>query len=189
MIYVLIAVIIIGLIYFISLYNMLVSRRNGITYASASINALLKKRFDLIPNLVSSVKEYMGYEKGVLNQLTELRTQFKNTDFGKLNAGEADRLDKMSAGLLKSIFVSMENYPDLKASENVLQLQAALNEVEEQLSAARRAFNASVMEYNNMVIQFPSSIIAGMFNFTFRESFTVSEEEGKPVNVGNLFKQ
>lgn len=178
-------IIFIAIVVVISLYNTLISRRNGVKYAFASIDALLKKRFDLVPNLVSAAKEYMNYEKGVLNQLTELRTSFKP---GSMNPQELDSLDAQSRTLIRGIFAVAENYPDLKASQNVLQLQAALNEVEEQISAARRAFNAAVMEYNNSVNQFPSNIIANAFNFKPSDSFSIPEGERQNVDVKALFK-
>lgn len=172
-------------IFFISLYNSLISRKNAVQYSFASIDALIKKRFDLIPNLVSAAKEYMNYEKNVLNQLTQMRTQFKP---GSMTPQELDSIDTQSKALIKGIFATAENYPDLKASQNVLQLQAALNEVEEQISAARRAFNASVMQYNNSVMEFPSSIVANMFNFKRMDSFSIPEGERQNVDVKKLFK-
>lgn len=177
-------IIIIAAIVLASLYNSLVSRRNAVQYAFASIDALLKKRFDLIPNLVSAVKEYMNYEKGLLDRLTQLRTQFKP---GTMTPAELDKMDSESGIIIKGIFATAENYPDLKANENMLQLQAALNEVEEQISAARRAFNAAVMEYNNAVMQFPSSIVANAFNFKYSESFSIPDGERQPVNIEKMF--
>ena len=171
---------------FIGLYNSLVSKRNAVKYCLSTIDALLKKRFDLIPNLVSSVKEYMDYEKSVLDQLTQLRTQFKP---GAMTPQELDNIDNQSKTLIRGIFATAENYPDLKASQNVLQLQAALNEVEEQIAAARRAFNASVMEYNNSVMQFPSNIVAGIFNFKQMDSFSIPEGERQNVDIKKLFKE
>ncbi|RZD19595.1 MAG: LemA family protein [Candidatus Acididesulfobacter diazotrophicus] len=178
-------IIVFAIIILIYSYNLLISRRNAVQYAFASIDALLKKRFDLIPNLVSSAKEYMNYEKYVLNQLTQMRTQFKA---GSLSPQELDSLDTQSNVLIKGIFATAENYPDLKASQNILQLQAALNEVEEQISAARRAFNAAVMEYNNAVNHFPSNIIANAYNFKFMDSFSIPEGERQKVDVKQLFK-
>ena len=169
----------------VSLYNTLISRRNGVKYAYSSIDTLLKKRFDLIPNLVSAAKEYMSYEKNLLNQLTELRTSFKP---GSMSPQELDSIDTQSKALIKGIFAVAENYPDLKASQNVLQLQAALNEVEEQISAARRAYNAAVMQYNNAVNQFPSNIIANSFNFKPSDSFSIPEGERQNVDVKALFR-
>jgi LemA protein len=186
LIWILLIIVFLAFIFFIYLYNSLISRKNAVQYAFASIDALLKKRFDLIPNLVSAAKEYMNYEKSVLNQLTQMRTQFKP---GSMTPQELDSLDSQSRALIRGIFAIAENYPDLKASQNVLQLQAALNEVEEQISAARRAFNAAVMEYNNAVMEFPSSIIANAFNFKFMDSFSIPEGERQNVDVKQLFKE
>ncbi|MHB1661197.1 MAG: LemA family protein [bacterium] len=180
------AIVFVLIVVAVSLYNSLVSKRNAVQYAFASIDALLKKRFDLIPNLVSAVKEYMNYEKNLLDKLTKLRTQFKP---GAMTPGELDKLDSESGYIIKGIFATAENYPDLKANENMLQLQAALNEVEEQISAARRAYNAAVMEYNNAVMQFPSSLIAGAYNFKYSESFSIPEGEKQPVDIKKMFAE
>lgn len=125
---IIIVVIVIFLLTVIWLYN-------SLNYALSSIDALLKKRYDLIPSLVSTVRQYMQYEKGLLNQLTEPRAR---AIIGDLSPIEREKLAEETGRLLKNIIAVAENYPDLKASHNFLQLQAALNEVEEQLSAARR---------------------------------------------------
>lgn len=182
---VLIVIVFIVLIAAISMYNTLVTRKNRVNYALSTIDALLKKRYDLIPNLVNTVKEYMKYEQNLLNQVTELRTKALS---GILSTAEKDSVESEIGKLLKNIVVVAENYPELKANANFLQLQAALNEIEEQISAARRAFNASVTEYNNAVKSFPTNVIAGMFNFKEFKWFEIPEEERKNVDVKELFK-
>ncbi len=178
---------VISLLIFISMiimYNTLVIRRNRVNYALSSIDALLKKRYDLIPNLVNTVKEYMKYEQSLLNQLTELRTKAVS---GTLSTQEKRAVDSEVEKLMRNIVVVAENYPELKASSNFLQLQAALNEVEEQLSAARRAFSASITEYNNAVKTFPTNIIALLMNFEELKWYEISEEERKYIDVKDLF--
>ena len=183
---ILIAVAIIIVLYLVSIYNSLIAKRNAVQYSFASIDALLKKRFDLIPNLVSAVKEYMKYEKNLLDRLTQMRAQFRP---GSMTPDELDSMDRESKRIIKGIFAVAENYPNLKASENMLQLQAALNEVEEQVSAARRAFNATVMMYNNAVQEFPSSIIANMYDFKYAESFSIPDGERQAVDVKKMFNE
>ncbi len=182
----LIGVVVLILIIFVALYNNLVSSKNATIYAYSSIDALLRKRFDLIPNLVHIAKEYMNYEKDLLDKLTQLRTQFKSN---AMSSAELGKLDVESRQLIKQVLVTAENYPDLKANQNMLQLQASLNEVEEQISAARRAFNASVMKYNNSIMQFPSNIVARLFNFKRLEPFSIPEEQKQPIDIKSMFNE
>jgi len=177
---------VVAILMYLALYNTLIAKKNQVTNVFGAIDALLKKRYDLIPNLVSSVKTYMEYEKGTLIQITELRARAVSE---KLTDDEKVDLDNKMSRLLGSIKVAVENYPDLKANQNFLQLQAALNEVEEQISAARRAYNASVTDYNNAVEMFPTNIVASIMNLTSKIVFEIPEEERKTVNVGEMFKK
>ncbi len=171
-------------IYFV-LYNRLVARKNQIDYAFGGIDALLKKRYDLIPNLVGAVKEYMQHERGLLERLTTLRTQAQARG---LPEGERMKLEGELSRTLRGFFAVAENYPNLRANENFLQLQAALNEVEEQISAARRAYNAAVMDWNNAVEMFPTNYLARQFRYARREMLQTPEGERAPVQVGQLFR-
>jgi LemA protein len=171
---------------YLVLYNTLIVKKNQVTNVFGAMDALLKKRYDLIPNLVSSVKTYMEYEKGTLTQITELRAKAVS---GNLSDEDKVDLENKMSKLLGSIKIAVENYPDLKANQNFLQLQAALNEVEEQISAARRAYNAVVTEYNNAVEMFPTNMVAGMMGLTQKKVFEIPEEERKAVNVGEMFKK
>ncbi|MCX5705506.1 MAG: LemA family protein [Candidatus Omnitrophica bacterium] len=171
---------------YLAFYNTMISKKNQVTNVFATIDALLKKRFDLIPNLISSCQTYMNYEKGTLTQITELRTKAIS---GNLSDDQKVDLENQMTKLLGGIKIAFENYPDLKASQNFLQLQAALNEVEEQISAARRAYNASVTDYNNAVEMFPTNMIASSMGLAQKKVFEVPEEERKNVNVGELFKK
>lgn len=175
--YVLLGVGIVALIVPIALYNLLISRRNQIRNIEASTDALLKKRYDLVPNLVETVKGYAKHEKEVFERVTQLRSEIM-IDTGGLAA--AAGLHNQLAAALGGILALAENYPDLKASDNFLHLQRSLMEIEEQISAARRAFNASVTSYNNVVETFPSNVIAGIFGFRSHAFFSID-----PVERGN----
>ncbi len=175
-----------GIIFIIivaSLYNTLIRKRNAIQYVLSSLDALLKKRCDLIPNLVSTVLKYMEYEKTLLDELTELRARAISPDLGLPQRTE---LDSKMGRLMKSIVLSAENYPQLKASSNLLHLQATLNEVEEQISAARRALSASITEYNNAVRVFPTNIMARLMGYQEYEWYRVSERERSLPDLKNL---
>ena len=177
------------LLYIIYLYNSLIARKNNIDYALGTIDALLKKRFDLIPNLVETTKAYMKHEREVLEKVVELRKMYADTDFKNTSTSEIDKInDEITKGL-KSIFAIVENYPTLKANENMLHLQKTLTEIEEQISAARRAYNAAVMEYNNMIEQFPSNIIAEHLNYKKRDYFNIPEEEKRNIQLKDMLQQ
>jgi LemA protein len=162
----------------IVLFNSLIGKKNQVEFAFASIDAQLKKRYDLIPNLVSSCEKYMGFEEKLLKDLTETRTK-------AISAVNDDKvaMDGKLSSQLRSVFAMAENYPDLKTVETFKLLQMSLNEVEEQLSASRRAFNAAVTEYNNAIQMFPSSIAAAMMGYRARAWFEAAPEEREPVKV------
>lgn len=162
------------------LYNSLIAKRNQVQNAFGSIDAFLKKRHDLIPNLVEAVKGYMQYEKGVLKELTELRAQARG---GALTTPAAVGVENRITSALGQVFAVVEQYPTLKASEPVMKLQAALNDNEEQIAAARRAYNAAVTDFNNAVEQFPSSLVASMMNLSRQTLFTAPDVERAPVAV------
>lgn len=170
---------------FILAYNRLISKRNEIENVLSSLDALLKKRYDLIPNLVATVKEYIKYEESLLNQLTELRVKALKQS---LSLQEKERIDKEISGVLRNIVMVAENYPDLKASQNFLQLQQALNEVEEQISAGRRALAAVITDYNTTIQSIPYNLIANMFNFKPVEWYRIDQEERQNPNIKELFK-
>ncbi|MFW5725947.1 MAG: LemA family protein [Bacteroidota bacterium] len=165
-------------------YNRLVRLRNMADKAFASIDAMAKKRYDLIPNLVATVSKYMEHERATLAEITEMRAKAVS---GNLSDNEKVDLDNKISRAMGGIMVAVENYPDLKANQNFLQLQGSLNEVEEQLSAARRAYNAAVTDYNNACQMFPSNVFAVIFNFKTKRLFEISELERQNVNVKTLF--
>lgn len=153
--------------------------------AFASVDVMLKKRDDLIPNLVETVKSYMKHEKSLLTELTELRAQAIS---GNISDDERIALENKITKGISGLMVAVENYPDLKASQNFLQLQAAWNEAEEQISAARRSFNAAVTSFNNKVETFPSNIMAGIMGYKRKQVFEIPDTERKNVNAKNLFE-
>jgi LemA protein len=168
----------------IILSNTLTYRRNQADNAFASVDVYLKKRFDLIPNLVAAVQQYMGHEKSVLTEITALRTEAMK---GGLSGEEIIEINNKMNSALRSINVVMENYPELKSNTNILQLQASLNEVEEQLSAARRTYNAAVLSFNNGVQLFPSNLIAAIRGLRTRSYLETPEPERNNVDVRGLF--
>lgn len=167
------------------LYNSLIGKKNQVEYAFGGMDVMLKKRYDLIPNLVSTVQQYATHEKELLEKVTALRAQALQDN---LSDDEKVALDNKISGTLGQIMVSVESYPELKANENFLQLQASLNEVEEQISAARRAYNAAVTDYNNGIEMFPTNIMAGMMNLKRKQVFEITEVERQNVNVSELFR-
>lgn len=177
------AVLLLALIIF-GMYNRLVGRRNAVETAFGSIDAMLKMRYDLIPNLVAAVKQYMLHETGTLTKVTELRAKAIG---GGLSTNEQVEVSNELSQTLRGLMVAVESYPQLRASENFQQLQGALNELEERLSASRRAFNASVLDYNNAVEMFPSNIMANMMGLQRRTMFAIPEAERQNVNVGQMF--
>jgi LemA protein len=180
-------IIIVGvlLIFLILGYNTLVGQRNQIDNAFAALDAMLKKRFDLIPNLVSTAKNYAQYEQSTLNQLVELRSKAIN---GELSKNESIELDNTFTQAARQLIVLSESYPELKASENYLQLQRALNETEEQISAARRNYNAVVTDYNDSVQKFPSNIVANAFAFKATPVLATPDFQRENIDVNQLFK-
>ena len=163
----------------IVLYNGLVRLQNQIDNAWAQIDVQLKRRFDLIPNLIETVKGYTKHEKGVLEGVTKARTAF----MGAESIEEKGKAANMLEGTLKTLFAVSENYPKLQANENFLQLQEELSGTESKIAYARQHYNDMILEYNNKVETVPSSIIAGAFGFKEKESYPVPEEERKNVKV------
>lgn len=170
----------------IMVYNGLIRKKNEVDNAFGGIDVQLKKRYDLIPNLVATVQQYASHEKELLEKVTQLRARAIG---GNLSNDEKVDIDNQISGALRSIMVSVENYPDLKASENFLNLQRSLNEVESQISAARRSYNAAVTDFNNGIETFPGNLMAGMMGLTRKQVFEIPETERQNVNVKDLFSQ
>ena len=166
------------------MYNALVGKKNQVDNSFASIDAMLKKRYDLIPNLVTAVKQYMKHEKGTLEEVTAMRTKALS---GNISPDEKVNLDNKITKAIGGIMVAVENYPDLKANQNFIQLQRSLTEIEEQVSAARRSYNASVTDFNNAIEMVPTNIIAGMMSYKRRQLFEIPETERANVKIDKLF--
>jgi LemA protein len=177
------AVVVILILWAISIYNGLVSRRNETKNSWSQIDVQLKRRYDLIPNLVETAKGYMKHERETLEAVVKAR----QTCVDLRNAGNIGELVKAEGALsqtLRSLFAVAENYPDLKANQNMLQLQEELTSTENRIGFARQAYNDAVMRYNNACEQFPGSVIAGMGGFKQAEFFEVeAAEERKTVKV------
>ena len=164
----------------IGIYNGLITLRNRADNAWAQVDVQLRRRYDLIPNLVETVKGYAAHEKETFQKVTEARSQ-------AINAGtvaEQGKAENMLTGALQSLFAVVESYPDLQANQNFLMLQEELAGTEGKISYARQFYNDTVMKFNTKQQVFPSNIIAGMFNFQEKEYFEIEEAEAKePVKV------
>jgi LemA protein len=164
-----------AVIYVIAVYNGLVVARNRTDEALSDIDTLLKRRYDLIPNLVETVKGYAKHESETLENVIRARNSAISAQ-GEGLAGRSSVENELS-GALKTIFALSEAYPDLKANQNFMSLQGELAATEDKLQASRRFHNSMVLSYNNKILMFPSSIIAGMFSFTKRDFFELDEAE------------
>ena len=160
-------------IYIVSLYNGLVTLRNRVKNAWSQIDVQLKRRTDLIPNLVETVKGYAGHEKNVFENVTKARSSLMNAT----TVQETAEANNQLTGTLKSLFAVAENYPELKASENFRELQQHLSDTEDKIAYSRQFYNDTVLMYNNKVQMFPSNLMANAFNFTEAEFFEVAESE------------
>ncbi len=165
---------------FISIYNMFITRRNRVDEAWSDIEVQMKRRYDLIPNLVETVKGYAAHERGLLENVTRARTEA----MGAHTLGQHKTAENALTDTLKSLFAVAENYPDLKADKNFLALQQELSDSENKIQAARRFYNSNVRDYNTLVESFPGNMIAAYFRFGKREFFDLEEEIArKPVKV------
>lgn len=165
-------------------YNNLISAKNGVENAFGSIDAMLKKRYDLIPNLVESVKVYMKHEKDTLTQVTELRTKALSAS---LPTEEKVAIENQLSAMLRKVMLTAESYPDLKSSEQFTLLQRSWNEAEEQISAARRAYNSAVTLYNNTIEKFPANLLASRIGFKRKQVFEITQAERENISAKSLF--
>lgn len=162
-------------------FNSLIRLRNRKQEALSDIDVQSKRRYDLIPNLIETVKGYAKQESGVLESVTKARTAAMNMGGGAIDKAKSE---DMLTGALKSLFAVSEAYPDLKSNANFLELQRELSDTENKMMASRRFFNSTVMDLNTKIESFPSNVIAGMFGFTKDQFFAVgSEAEKQPVKV------
>jgi len=175
MLWIILGIIIILIIFIIGVYNSLVTFRQRVKNAWSQIDVQLQRRFDLIPNLVESVKGYMEHESDVLTKVTELRTSWAKAS----TVSEKAELDNELSGALKTIMAVSENYPDLKANQNFSELQEELRNTENKISYSRQFYNDTVTRYNTKLELFPSNIIASMFHFTAETLFEVDSSEAR----------
>lgn len=178
---VVLAIVVVIVLVFVGIYNGLVTRRNRIDEAFAQIEVQLKRRHDLIPNLVQAVKGYMGFEQDVLTRVTEARASAVAA--GAQGPAQQAQAENMLTGALRSLFAVVENYPDLKANQNVMQLQEELTTTENQISFSRQHYNATVLDYNNTIQTIPSVLVAGPLGFAKREFFDAEPEAANVPNV------
>ena len=166
-------------LYLISGYNGLVNARNRVKNSYSQIDVQLKRRNDLIPNLVETVKGYASHEKEVFENVTKARSGLMNAS----NVKEVSQASNAVTQALGSLFAIAENYPELKANENFKELQLELKETEDKISYSRQFYNDAVLMYNNKCEQFPSNIIAGMFNFKEADFFEAKNEERQTPKI------
>ena len=170
-------------IFGIGIYNGLVMKKNQVAKSFSSVDVLLKKRWDLIPNLVAVVKNHMEFEQQTLAEITRLRSRAMS---GDISSEQRVDVENQISRTMGNIMALIENYPDLKSNEHVTQLLESLNESEEQISAARRFYNSAVTDYNNGLEMFPSNILASYMKYQSKELFVTPAEERNNVNVGEL---
>ena len=176
-----IGVIVVLVVLAIGIYNSLVQKRLRIDEAFAQIEVQLKRRHDLIPNLVNAVKGYMGFEQQVLTDVTNARAAAVAA--GAQGPAAQAQAENALTGTLRSLFAVVENYPELKANQNVLELQEQLTTTENQIAFSRQHYNATVLDYNTSVATFPNVLIAGPFGFSKREFFDAEPEASNVPNV------
>lgn len=166
-------------VWIIAVYNGLIRLKNRVDEAWSDIDVQTKRRYDLIPNLMNIVKGYAAHERGVFERVTEARTRA----MGAGTAADKAQAENALSQTLKSLFAVAENYPDLKANQNFLELQKELTDTEDKIQASRRFYNGNVRDFNIKIEVFPNNIIAGMLKFTKREFFETLDEQKNPVEI------
>ncbi len=180
--WIILAVVAVVFVWVIAIYNRFVTLTNRVKEAWSDIDVQLKRRYDLIPNLVETVKGYAAHESGTLQKVTEMRVRAMNATSPK---DKADA-ENMLSGALKTLFAVSENYPNLKANENFVELQRELEDTENKIQAARRFYNSTVQDLNTSLQSFPSNLIGNAFGFTSRDFFQLGADEQatkEPVKV------
>ncbi len=177
--YLILGVVALIILWLVLTFNGLVRRRYHVREAWSDIDVQLKRRHDLIPNLVETVKGYMAHERGVFEKVTEARTRAMGAGTKEEKLGAENVL----SGTLKTLFAVSENYPELKANANFLDLQRELADTENKIQASRRFYNGNVMDYNTKIDTFPTNLIAGAFGFKKEEFFGLEESQKEPIKV------
>lgn len=183
---IIIAVVVLVIIY--GIYYSLIQKKNKVKEAFSSIDVQLKKRYDLIPNVLFIANKFMEHERGLLEDITKLRAQAAKLPADLSNAEQKIKLDGAIAGKMGQLMVAVENYPQLKSDQTMLQAMQTYNEQEEHIAAARRFYNSAVLDLNNAVEIFPSSMIAAMLNIKQMPFFEATEQERQAVDAGQYFK-
>ena len=173
--WIILAIVILLVLYVIGIYNGLISLRVKADNSWSQIDVQLQRRFDLIPNFVETAKQYMSHESETLEKVTALRTSWANAG----TMSEKAQVDNELSGTLKTILSVTENYPELKANENFMQLSEELRNTENKIAFSRQFYNDAVAKYNEKILLFPSNIIANMFNFKSRDLFKAESEEAR----------
>ena len=183
--------IIVGLVVLIGCYMTyasVIQKKNKVLEAFSSIDVQLKKRYDLIPNILTIANKFMEHEKGLFEEITKLRTQAMALPADMDNMSQKIQLDSKIKGLMGQVMVSVENYPQLKSDQTMVTAMQTYNEVEEHIAAARRFYNSAVLELNNAVEIFPSSIFAGMVGAKKQEFFQAEEKARQAIDASAYFK-
>lgn len=183
---IIIAVVVLVIIY--GIYYSLIQKKNKVKEAFSSIDVQLKKRYDLIPNVLFIANKFMEHERGLLEDITKLRAQAAKLPADLSNAEQKIQLDGAIAGKMGQLMVAVENYPQLKSDQTMLQAMQTYNEQEEHIAAARRFYNSAVLDLNNAVEIFPSSMIAAMLNIKQMPFFEAAEQERQAVDASKYFK-
>ncbi len=172
---VILALVVIVALWLVGVYNGLIKLRNRVKEAWSDIDVQLKRRYDLIPNLMETVKGYMKHEEGVLVKVTEARAKAMQAK----GAEEKGKAENMLSDTLKSLFAVSESYPELKASQNFLQLQDEISDTENKIQASRRFYNGQVRDFNTKIQIFPNNLVAGMLKFTAEQFFAIEDDKEK----------
>jgi LemA protein len=177
--YVILAIVAVIVLFAITVYNSLIVLKNKVDEGWSDIDTQLKRRYDLIPNMVETVKGYAKHESATFEKVTQARSMAMQANTPE----EKAKAENMLTSTLKSLFAVAENYPELKANQNFMDLQATLKEIEEHIQMSRRYYNGTVRDFNTKLQVFPNNIIAGMLGFKNREFFEIEDEERKNVKV------
>ncbi|HEY4798096.1 MAG TPA: LemA family protein [Bacteroidia bacterium] len=180
----LLLIVAVGALIFVLTYNGLIAKKNAVENSFGAMDALLKKRYDMIPNIVATVQQYTNYEKDTLAKITELRTRAVS---GTISPEEKTSISNQVSPLLKNILITAENYPELKANSNFIELQSTLKDLEDQIAGARIRYNEIVTVFNNGIEMFPGNFVAGLMGLQRKTVFDAPVEERKNVNVKDLF--
>jgi len=182
--FLIISIFLLFIIYVASIYNRVIRKKNESEKAFGTVEILLKKRYDLLPNLIGIVKQFAIFEAATITEIIRISNHIHQSASENEKVELYNSLDKH----INYIFLNSPNHIELKSNQNFLKLQAAWNETEEQISAARRYFNASVTEYNNSVETFPANILMNKNKYPIKEYLEFTEEEKSSLSAGNLFK-